>query len=498
MLTGGGNGTGFSDRDLSRILASPGFANSPRLSRLLRYLVERAQAGEPNDLKESVIGVLVFDREPGFDPRADSIVRSSARQLRYKLEEYYRTAGAGDPWRVELPKGSYVPLFQQVGEGRTESPAEAASAPPATRPSWMAFGLAAAAMGIAAMAGTVAWAVRAPSSHPAERMADAAAQMDAASTEAFIRAKRLARDRTEAGLREAAGLFEQIVARYPGFAPGHAGLANALCVLIGNGLPSQPGEAVRAEQAARRAVALDPLLPEAHAALGQVLDNRWEWPEALAAFQHAAELDPSNAQPRFRMAVVLVELERFDEALSELRRAQWLDPHWRALPGAVAEVLLYQRRNQEALKEALAIRRHFPEDGLSYLLEAKARRRLGDWKGACQAWRGLRAASRGDQSTEAMAEALLLQCGGRAGEARQLLIDRAARLSHWIVAAAATELGDAELTVDSVERAVAAREPDSVCARFDPAFDFVRDHPRFRKAVAGIPAPPPKPIAAVR
>src|SRR5262245_51897173 len=81
---------------LSRILGSPTFSNAPSLSRLLRHLVEHSLRGSTDQLKEYTLGVEVFDRGENFDPRTDTIVRVQARQLRSKLEEYYRAEGRAD------------------------------------------------------------------------------------------------------------------------------------------------------------------------------------------------------------------------------------------------------------------------------------------------------------------------------------------------------------------------------------------------------------------
>ena len=50
---------------LVKILDSREFRNSPRLSRFLTYVVEEALAGRQEQIKESAIGVAVFDRKPG-------------------------------------------------------------------------------------------------------------------------------------------------------------------------------------------------------------------------------------------------------------------------------------------------------------------------------------------------------------------------------------------------------------------------------------------------
>jgi TolB-like protein len=109
-------------RQLDRLLASPGFARNERLSRFLRFVVERRLEGRGEELKESLIGIEVFGRPPGFDSNRDSIVRTEAARLRARLNEYYLNGGSADPLVIELPKGSYVPTFRP-------GHAEVASAP---------------------------------------------------------------------------------------------------------------------------------------------------------------------------------------------------------------------------------------------------------------------------------------------------------------------------------------------------------------------------------
>src|SRR5215831_14370344 len=84
------------EKCLQRVLESPGFVRNERLSRFLRFIVERQMSGRECDLKESVIGIEVFGRQPGFDPQQDSTVRSEASRLRARLAEYYTGEGSGD------------------------------------------------------------------------------------------------------------------------------------------------------------------------------------------------------------------------------------------------------------------------------------------------------------------------------------------------------------------------------------------------------------------
>ncbi|MBL8221462.1 MAG: PD40 domain-containing protein, partial [Bryobacterales bacterium] len=96
---------------LDRILGSVEFAQAGKLQRLLRFLAEQALTGDGAPVKETIIGVEVFDREPGYDPKIDSVVRTEVRRLRLKLTDYYTGSGSTDTLRVEIPKGAYQVVF---------------------------------------------------------------------------------------------------------------------------------------------------------------------------------------------------------------------------------------------------------------------------------------------------------------------------------------------------------------------------------------------------
>jgi serine/threonine-protein kinase len=127
---------------LRRILASPLFATARRLSQFLEFVVSRSIEGQASDIKESLIGVEVYGREATYDPKADSIVRAEASRLRAKLREYYETEGRQDPIRIELPKGSYSPVFLAAGAVETvpQSPPAAPTAPSRPRRMWVPIG----------------------------------------------------------------------------------------------------------------------------------------------------------------------------------------------------------------------------------------------------------------------------------------------------------------------------------------------------------------------
>lgn len=103
-------------QQLAKIAASRALEGSARLRDLLSYTVSQALAGHGDKLKESILGIEVFGRAPGYNSEASSIVRVEFARLRKKLEEYYGVDGIKDAVRISYPRGSYVPEFATKGE----------------------------------------------------------------------------------------------------------------------------------------------------------------------------------------------------------------------------------------------------------------------------------------------------------------------------------------------------------------------------------------------
>jgi hypothetical protein len=114
---------------LQRLLVHPLFANSKRYPALLSYTVEQTLLGNAVDLKERSIGIDVFGRAPTYDANADPVVRITAGEVRKRLSLYYYDSSHAGELVIELPLGSYVPVFRQP-EPVAAEPAIAVLEPP--------------------------------------------------------------------------------------------------------------------------------------------------------------------------------------------------------------------------------------------------------------------------------------------------------------------------------------------------------------------------------
>jgi hypothetical protein len=99
-----------------RITESKTFAKSERLSQLLLYLCERCLLGRVTELTEQHIAYSVFERKGRFDPAADTIVRSHMLRLRHKLDTYFEEEKINEQIRITIPRGGYVPAFEDIHE----------------------------------------------------------------------------------------------------------------------------------------------------------------------------------------------------------------------------------------------------------------------------------------------------------------------------------------------------------------------------------------------
>jgi TolB-like protein len=96
---------------LRRILNSAPIMNSNVLTQFLNFVVSETLAGRGETLKEYTIGVQALKKDADFNPQIDSIVRIHAGRLRRALKEYYYEIGQDDPIIIDIPKGSYSPVF---------------------------------------------------------------------------------------------------------------------------------------------------------------------------------------------------------------------------------------------------------------------------------------------------------------------------------------------------------------------------------------------------
>jgi TolB-like protein/Flp pilus assembly protein TadD len=207
----------------------------------------------------------------------------------------------------------------------------------------------------------------------------------------YAQGRSLLEQRSETAIRSAMSHFRSALELDSTYAPAWAALAEAETARQGYyGGTSDAGFA-RAREAARRALALDPDLAEAHASAGFVHLYTRQGPAALRAFREALRLEPSLAQAHRWLGVLLDALGR-PGALSHLRRAVALNPVTPEAHADLAGALLVRGSAEEALRHARRGRVIEPGYGLSRFLEVMALYHLGRREEARALLREVRAA----------------------------------------------------------------------------------------------------------
>ncbi len=139
-------------RQLDRLLTSAHIRNSKRCRALLTHVVEAYLNGSHERIKERTLGTDVFHRPPNYDANEDSVVRTTALEIRKRLAQYYSEPGHEHELRVLLPPGSYVPEFR-LPAALPPIERETTAVQPPHKPRWT--GLAAAILVLAG--GVIAW-----------------------------------------------------------------------------------------------------------------------------------------------------------------------------------------------------------------------------------------------------------------------------------------------------------------------------------------------------
>jgi TolB-like protein len=154
------------------------------------------------------------------------------------------------------------------------------------------------------------------------------------------------------GAKEAIGLFQQVVEKDPAFAPAYASLADAYGFLSHATLSSGVAEAAlpQMEKAASKALELDALLAEGHAAMGFIHARKYQWDDAQQSFRRAIDLNPNLPLTYVSYwTTTLAPLERLDEAERLLQAALVSDPLSAIVHDQLGFLKLVAGRNEEAL-----------------------------------------------------------------------------------------------------------------------------------------------------
>jgi eukaryotic-like serine/threonine-protein kinase len=302
----------------------------------------------------------------------------------------------------------------------------------------------------------------------------------------YLRGRYAWNKRSAEGAREAIQWFEQAVAEDPGYAPAYAGLADAYALHVDyRSVPVAEGFA-HAKEYARKAIALDETLAEAHASLAWTLFiHDWDWDAAARAFTRAIELDPRYATAHQWYAFLLVALGRPAEGLLEAHTAAELDPASVSIRRSLGWAYYYNRRYDEARAHLMRAVEMNPLAEETYRIVGLAWAAQGEHDEAVRVLREAAALpTAGSYAQSILAYALALR--GDRGEAEAIRRALHARLdgeyvSPMAFAAIALGLREWDEAFTWLERAREDRRGWLAYLRVHPMLDPIRDDPRLHQ-----------------
>jgi DNA-binding winged helix-turn-helix (wHTH) protein/tetratricopeptide (TPR) repeat protein len=302
--------------------------------------------------------------------------------------------------------------------------------------------------------------------------------------EAYLRGRYYLNSLTEDGFSKALGDYELAVQLDPSYALAYTGIADYYYYLAIYGVLPPDTCLAASEIAARKAVELDPMLSEAHAALGFALAGRFNWTEGERHFVRALELSPNSALAHLRYGSLLCQQGLFEESLQHARRSIELDPVTPIFQFSLGWGLYYAGRFDECLEQYRSMITAHPLNPMAYFGLAWVARYVSRHDEALAAIK---------RAVELSNESLMMtaSCGqvyaaaGMREQAEGVLAQlEALPPEHYVtryhVALIHHFLGDKEKALCCLESAFEQRDLWFVWAAVEPVFDTLRTDSRFQ------------------
>jgi TolB-like protein/DNA-binding winged helix-turn-helix (wHTH) protein/Tfp pilus assembly protein PilF len=324
--------------------------------------------------------------------------------------------------------------------------------------------------------------------------------VDPEAHDAYLKGRYWAYKETSEGGWKALDYYQKALAKDPNYALAYAGVADAYLVLAhwatlysstSGGLPLQEASP-KVNEAAIKALALDPTLAEPHASLAFMkLFNDWDWSGAEADFKQAIALNPNLARAHHGYSYYLVIMQRLDEAVNESERARDLDPFDFYANEWLGQALYHARRYDDALRQLRRTLEMFPDRGERLywqIAEVYEQKRM-----LAEAFAARQQALSLDKDPEVSALVTPLgEAYKRAGYRGWLLkMIQLEEQDHRCAVHEYALLKDEAHAMTCLERAYAEHSVATLFIRTAPELDSIRSSPRFHELVRrfGFPQP---------
>ncbi len=306
--------------------------------------------------------------------------------------------------------------------------------------------------------------------------------IDTEAIDEYLRGRMHYERTTRESWRMAADHYSKAIEIAPDFALAHA----ALSILHGSAdelgdLDPQEAQRLSFEHA-RRALALEERLAEAHVAMGTALALTWSWSEAERELRRGVALNPGSSDTHGQLAWLLALRGRLDEALVEAEiAARRLDPQSTRRGAQLGWIHYLAHRYDDARAQWMRVLESEPGYAPAIYHLGLVDAIEGRHDEALRALRGVR----GLGTRPATMEAMVLALAGRDIDARRLLAELSSRqqrgggVSSALVALVHVALGEPDSAITSLQSAFDIQDPYLAAVLVDPFCDPLRNDPRF-------------------
>ncbi len=320
--------------------------------------------------------------------------------------------------------------------------------------------------------------------HVAPQNSESERAVDPTAFEDFLKGRYFWNRRDGGGLVKAVQYFQRATQEDANYAAAYAGLAQSYILLP---------DPVRAKEAADKALAIDPLLADAHTAMALIAEQDWDFPTAEQEYKRAISLNPNYATAHHWYGEgYLALMGRFTEADHEMEEARSLDPVSRIIATDCGAVFYMERQYDKAYRQLTSVLEMEP--GFSEALIFRALTLLKQQK-YTEAIADLEKASQIDPRPRRLAILgfALGLAGQRSGAASILqklkAMSQGGYVEPWAFATVHIGLNNKDLAFAWLEKAYSERSGDLRALKVDPAYDSLRDDPRFNELMKRVGLP---------
>jgi len=310
--------------------------------------------------------------------------------------------------------------------------------------------------------------------------------VDPEAFQSYIKGRFFWNQRSRESLLRAADFFEESVRIAPRFALAYSGLADTYNLLAHYGFRDPDECYSKAKTAARKAVELDPSAAEPYASLALVsMSYERDWKAAEDGFRKSIRLDPGYSTSHHWLALCLIGQGRTEEAISEAERARELDPVSLTPNTFLAQCLLLARRYDQAERKCLETLELYPDSPALRLILTESYWRQGKTKEALAEIGKVIKSKSEEREQLAITRALIAGDRARAASLFQAYLNSSNKAAAPMFCAQTHALlGEYDAAFQCLEEAYEARDSSLLIVKVDPAFDGLRQDPRFARLTA--------------